>query len=122
VAVRRQRANLYRQQALDHLNTIEQSLSATATRTDALGALPVLVKRTALACRSRSEVAALSGDAWLLFLDESYGGTGFTAGPGRLLPALAYATPATMKTLPAEELSDLIRLIRLWIRRHHARD
>ena len=121
VTVRRRRANLYRKQALDHLIAIEQSLADLAARAGAMNALPVLVKRTALACRARSEVAALSGDAWLIFLDDSYGGTGFTAGPGKLLPALAYSTPATTDTMSATEMTALIQLVRLWIRKHHVR-
>ena len=59
-----------------------------------VGRLPRLVKQTALAFRPRTEVAALSGEPWLQFLDASYGEKGFTEGPGRLLPKLAYASLA----------------------------
>ncbi|NIM02313.1 MAG: DUF4381 family protein, partial [Acidobacteria bacterium] len=51
-------------------------MSDPTSRDDAIAALPVLVKETALTYRPRSEVAALSGDSWLRFLDESYGGDG----------------------------------------------
>ena len=61
----------------------------------ALAALPVLVKRTALASHPRAEIASLSTQSWLQFLDASYDGRGFSEGPGYLLSTLAYASPAT---------------------------
>ena len=110
-AVRRHRANRYRRLAVARLADIERPLPDSA----ALGKLPVLVKRTALAFRPRGEVAALSGEPWLRFLDASYGGEGFTRGPGRLLPTLAYARPGEVSD---EDSRQLIQLIRRWIRRH----
>lgn len=110
-AARRYRADRYRRLALARLAEIERDLPAPA----ALARLPILVKQTALACRPRAEVAALSGEPWLRFLDESVGGEAFTRGPGRLLPALAYARPGEVS---ASELRELTRLVRRWIRRH----
>ena len=121
VAVRRRRANLYRRFALERLARIEQDLANVSSRDDAIVALPVLVKQTALAFRPRSEVAALSGSSWLRFLDDSYGGRGFTEGPGRLLSTLAYSTPATTNRLPTEELEALVDLVRRWIGGHRVR-
>lgn len=120
-AIRRRRTNRYRTLALAHLARIETELADPATRATAVTALPVLVKQTALAFRPRSEVAALSGSSWLRFLDDSYGGSGFTEGPGRLLSTLAYSTPATTNTLPSAELEALVDLVRRWIRRHRVR-
>ena len=90
-----------------------------STRSDleTASALPVLVKQTALAAWPRSEVAALAGDPWLRFLDASYGGTGFTEGPGRLLPALAYESRA----LDPDEQQALVGVVRDWIRGHRVR-
>ncbi len=120
-AVRRRRTNRYRKLAMARLARIETQLADPASRADAVTALPILVKQTALAFRRRSEVAALSGSSWLRFLDDSYGGSGFTEGPGRLLPSLAYATLATTSALPDEELKSLVNLLRRWIRRHRVR-
>ncbi len=120
-AIRRRRTNRYRALALAHLARIETELADPATRATAVTALPVLVKQTALAFRPRSEVAALSGSSWLRFLDDSYGGSGFTEGPGQLLSTLAYSTPATTNTLPSAELEALVDLVRRWIRRHRVR-
>jgi hypothetical protein len=120
-AVRRRRTNRYRRLALARLARIETELADPASRAEAATALPILVKQTALAFRPRSEVAALSGSSWLRFLDDSYGGSGFTEGPGRLLSTLAYSTPATTNTLPTAELEALAGLVRQWIRRHRVR-
>ncbi len=111
-AIRRRRANRYRRQALARLAEVE------AAGAEALARLPELVKQTALAFRSRAEVAALSGEPWLHFLDASYGGTGFAQGPGRVLPALAYGRPGEVSEEAAREL---IGLIRRWIREHDPR-
>lgn len=119
--LRRRRANLYRKQALARLQEIEDALAIPASRSRALTALPVLVKQTFLACRRRAEVAALSGEPWLRLLDESYGGDGFTRGPGRLLPELAYSAPAATATLRSEDLEALVHLVRQWIRGHRVR-
>jgi hypothetical protein len=115
-AIRRRRANRYRRLALTRLEESERALADPASRAGAISDLPVLVKQTALACRPRSEVASLSGDRWLRFLDESYDGSGFTKGPGRLLPALAYEAPRVEEG--EEGIGDLVRLIRHWIRSH----
>jgi len=66
---------------------------------------------------AREKVASLSGDAWLTFLDKSYRGTGFTTGPGRLLPALSYRGPSSITPADAASLMDLVAI---WIRRHRA--
>lgn len=120
---RRHQANRYRRLALDRLATIESRVATAdpATRGRALGDIPVLLKRTALSAGSRRDLASLTGDAWLQYLDDAYGGTGFREGPGRLLPTLAYASAEARRDLPNAEVSGLIELTRTWIRRHRAR-
>ncbi len=123
VAYRRYRSNRYRRAALAALAEIEQRVSGglePAERGRALADLPALLKRTALGAGSRRDIASLSGDAWLAYLDHAYGGTGFSDGPGRLLPTLAYAPPVRWNELAEAELSALIALTRTWIRRHRA--
>jgi LPXTG-motif cell wall-anchored protein len=105
--VRRERRNRYRKLALHQLADIEAR--------GALCELPALVKQTALSFASRDEVASLSGDDWLRFLDETYHGDAFTHGPGRQLPVLAYGRPNT------DEVDELVTLVRQWIRKHHVR-
>ncbi len=101
------RRNRYRKLALARLRDIETRGAFTE--------LPVLVKQTALAYSARQEVASLSGDAWLRFLDASYGGRGFTEGPGRLLPVLAYGRTEGV------DADELLKLVSQWIRKHHVR-
>ena len=121
VVHRRRRANRYRRHALEELGRTETSLAHPGERLRALGELPVLVKRTALARYPRRKVASLNGESWLRFLDDSYGGNGFTQGPGRLLPSLAYAPPGQSAELTENKLRELTALLRQWIRRHRVR-
>lgn len=108
--VRHRRANRYRREALAELKQITRMASQPiATQ------LTLLVRRTALAAFPREEVASLSGEAWLAFLDRSLDGTEFSAGAGRLLASAPYAPIP-----PGEhQLADLVELTRRWIRRHH---
>jgi len=116
-AWRRWQANAYRRAALRELADLEMRLGDAATQAGAVAELPALVKRTALACFPRERVASTTEDDWLAFLDRTCPPGGFVAGPGRLLPHLAYASDR-----PAEgELRDLTALVRRWIERHDAR-
>jgi hypothetical protein len=117
-SLRRFRKNRYRRLALTELAVIEEELQQKERRAKALSEIPVLVKWTALAAFPRSDVAALSGEKWLAFLDKTMGGTDFTEGEGRLLPELAYAPTATISKVPDESISKLLRLVRHWIKTH----
>ena len=115
---RHRRANRYRGIALARLVVLEQELTAPE-RAKALAAIPQLVKRVTLEAYPRTDVASLSGKAWLEFLNESYGGTGFTDGVGRLLPVLSYVSPTHFEGIRTDEVSELTALIRRWIKNHH---
>ena len=115
---RRHRAsNRYRREALSALVRIERESSGAG----ALDQLPALVKQTLLAFAPREDVAQLSGNRLLQFLDSTYGGTEFTAGPGRLLPKCSYGSPDALAAIPPDEAAELLALLRRWIKRHHAR-
>lgn len=74
-----------------------------------LAALNRLLKRYALACWPRAEVAGLSGRGWLEFLD-AHGGQGrFSAGAGNALLHGPYAAQVNID--PA-----LLDLVREWVR------
>jgi hypothetical protein len=115
---RRLRANRYRRFALEELEVIEKELQQPEKRANALAEIPVLVKRTVLSAFPRTDVAGLSGETWLAFLDKTMGGREFRKGEGRLLPELAYASGARIASLPDERISELLQIVRLWIRRH----
>jgi uncharacterized protein DUF4381 len=113
--IRYRAANRYRREALAELATLERAIQNGGDNA-AMGQLPVLVKRTALAVVPRERVAALSGEEWLQFLDTTYGGKGFTTGPGRLLPQVAYGADAVSD----EDLQRLLMTVKTWIGRHRA--
>lgn len=111
---RRYRANLYRRQALSELDKIKNLISNPAKRLHTLSEIPALLKRTALSFVPRYEIASLSCKEWLVFLDNCYEGNGFSEGPGRMLGDLSYSN----KNFTDNELSDLIELTGLWIKKH----
>ena len=94
-----------------------------ALRADAtpafLARLSELLKRTALATYPREQVAALSGGAWLAFLDRTGGTTAFTGGPGRALGDGPYA-PATPLDAAARE--GTLAAASAWLRHHRRGD
>jgi hypothetical protein len=111
---KRRLANRYRVEALAELNQIERELG---TQPAVAARLPVLIKRVALTCAPRADIASLSGDAWLQWLDASLPQAGFLGAPGKLIPALAYGNPGA----ESHELHALLALTRRWIREHHVR-
>jgi hypothetical protein len=110
------RANRYRREALSELGAIGQRVDVREARGEGLAELSMLVRRTALAAFPRETVAPLAGPAWLAFLDQSYGGQGFSQGAGRLLASAPYQRAAP----DPDQLRALAVLVRQWIRGHHA--
>jgi uncharacterized protein DUF4381 len=94
--------NRYRRAALRELASADGS------------AIPALLKRTALAAWPREEVASLSGEDWLQFLDTHGTKNSFMDGPGRILIDLEYRGAA----LNPEEERTLRTLADKWIRSH----
>jgi hypothetical protein len=111
-------ANRYRTLALRQLDDIEQQLRQPDTRMNALTAIPVLIKQTALKCYRRAEIAQMSGKEWLAFLDKSYGGNEFTDGPGVLLPGISYGSQKVFDRIEDEEINRTVLLVRKWIGKH----
>lgn len=112
-------ANRYRREALAELEDIVHELERKGGRHHLAFRLPELLKRVALHVEPRESVASLVGDDWLHMLDRMYAGDAFTKGPGRLLPRLAYGTPAYISNVQRAEIDALVRLSRDWIGKHH---
>ena len=110
------RAAAYRRAALAELRALETRAADPGQREAALRELPALVKRTALAAFPRRVVAALSGTAWLGFLDRTGRTDAFTHGRGQVLGELAY-DPATAR-MDATAADELFRVVRTWIGTH----
>ena len=113
--VRYRRANAYRRAALEELDRLEQTI---ATDSATCVALPALLKRTAMAAGSREQAASLSGQEWLQFLDRTMNTDAFSRGSGRLLTRITYCEPSQLARIPAQDLQQLVRLSRRWIRHH----
>lgn len=76
--------------------------------------LPGLVKRVCLSKWPRTEVATLSGDRLLHWLDQSGNTKEFTTGSGQLLLALSYH-PQHNICQESDEYQQLIKLLKHWI-------
>jgi hypothetical protein len=112
------RANAYRRAALKRHQALAAMAQTSDTQVAALRALPALLKQTALAVYPREEIAELSGDRWLTFLDSTYNAEGFTQGKGQLLADLPYQPDASITQLSSPTVSYLFTLTRQWITQH----
>ena len=116
-AAQRWRRNRYRRYALAELAQLEQR--AGGRYQQVLAALPELLKATALHAYPRDQIAALSGDHWLAFLDQHYNGPSFSSGVGRQLLSVAYQNQDDCQ-LSLAEARQLIQMSRRWIGKHQA--
>jgi len=87
---------------LDQYNENQDSLAA-------LESINGLLKQTCMTRFGRNEVASLTGDAWLNFLDSAGGTDAFSKGPGRCLTATLYAPN------PIAPIEELVELTKKWI-------
>ncbi|WP_338074172.1 DUF4381 domain-containing protein [Halochromatium glycolicum] len=76
-------------------------------------AVSALLKRVALSRYPRAEVAPLTGDAWLAFLERTGGEGRFAEGPGRALADAPYAPDAAAVDGPG-----LLAAARSWLLRN----
>jgi Tfp pilus assembly protein PilO len=112
--LRHRRRTAYRRAALRGLDQLRSEWRQQHDDAHTLHAINQLLKRTALAAYARADVAALSGDAWLDFLD-------------RQLPKPAFADPqlrdfgALYRAAVAVEPQRVFDAAAIWIRRHRCR-
>ena len=102
-AIRRSFANRYRRQALRELATVGPDQFSA------------LLKRTALAVWPREQVASLSGNDWLTFLNEAAKTESFQTMPGSQIEEFALHQDSA--SIDEERL--LRDIAAQWIRRHH---
>lgn len=108
-AVVRYRRDAYRRQALRELAALPAPLDAAGAQS-----LSAILKRAALVAFPRTDVAALTGAAWLRFLDSSGRMQAFESGSAARLAEIALGEPVT-----ADD-KDIRAAARNWIRRHRA--
>jgi hypothetical protein len=108
-AWRAYRRNAARRVALAELARLQQAWQADRD-VIALGArLSPLLRRVMLAYAPRPEIAGLTGDAWLEWLDRGLDDRPFSAGPGRLLAELPYRRPVDLLDVDAPRLIETVR-------------
>ncbi len=108
----RWQANRYRREALRQLESLYREWQETGDEKQFLSDYQRLLKRAALTRYPRVDVASLTGEAWVDFLDRSSGSTEFSMGQGQTLVDGNYA-PDRDIDVPA-----LNTLGEFWIRHH----
>jgi hypothetical protein len=99
-----------RRVALAQLEHVKHQYAAHADGQLAIKEISQRLRRYALAVCSRAQVAGLSGQSWLEFLDHSGGTNQFSEGPGQLLRSGPYQSHGLISA------SDLLPLAERWIR------
>lgn len=94
--------------ALRELDLLQRDAELSAD--EKLRRLSVLLRRVCLSIYPREDVAGLTGDAWLRWLDQPLKEPGFSQGPGRILLDGAY------RRAPAADTDALLALCRDWVK------
>jgi hypothetical protein len=118
---RNRQRNAYRRAALHDLAAIGVRLRSPQTRTDGIRQLSVLLKRVALAAYPRADVASLTGNKWIAFLDQHLGSDLFRKGPGRVLSA-AMVEPNSGADLTPSDCDHMVKAVQQWITGHRVED
>jgi len=113
VLLRRYRLQRQRQRILAMLGELEREPADNITP-ERIAQISSLLRRLALMRYPRQRVAALTGSAWLRFLDESGGNGRFSHGPGQVLANGPYQ-PALSTDLDSRALGALLRE---WIKKN----
>ncbi|MBW2367165.1 MAG: DUF4381 domain-containing protein [Deltaproteobacteria bacterium] len=116
---RRWRQNAYRREALSEITRLQKNKAENGHQV--LRSLPGILKETALNAYPKVEVASLTGEKWLDFLERRCPGAGFKRETGRHLVTIAYHDPKSW-SITDKEASEILVFVRRWIRRHHRRD
>lgn len=93
---RRWQANAARRNALRQVALIRREFNEGADAALLGKQLSELLRRGMLAYAPRGEVAGLTGDNWLHWLDQGLEDRPFTEGAGRVLESLPYMNPASL--------------------------
>jgi len=98
-----------RQAALSYLRALRQGYDRDGDAPALAAGLSALLRRISLQVYPRTEVAGLTGEAWLAFLDRVLGDHRFTRGPGRVLEEAPY------RRQPQIDAQALLALSEAWI-------
>ena len=106
------RSNRYRREALLELDQIFAEYGREGCESHYIISLQHLLKRVALTCYQRSDVANLTGEAWVAFLDQTSRSHEFVMGEGQVLIDGQYSKN------PRVDVKALHRCSANWIKRH----
>ena len=113
----RWQANQYRREAIRQLDTILEKYTSDGDASLYLHDYQLLLKRVALTRFNRNQVASLSGEAWVAFLDKSSNSSEFSMGAGQALIDGNYVE-ATKISIGSTDIESLHHLGQQWIRKH----
>ena len=113
--IQKWRVDRYRREALAYLDSLQKTPDSDLG--GVIEKLPVVLKATALQAYQRVDVAALSGPAWLAFLDSHYAGPRFASETGRYLLRISYQ-PVASWGLESSQARLLLDMTNQWIREH----
>lgn len=99
----------YKRDALQHLSQLEWQYMSNANQRQLLNELSDLMRRVCLSSFPRQQVAGLTGQKWLAFLDSEGNTNQFTAGCGAALVEQKFSTHLSYDS------AELISICRLWI-------
>ena len=105
----RWQAGAARRRAILELKQLQLRFAEDHDATAFIVAASILLRRAMLAYAPRNQVAGLSGEAWLNWLDRGLGEPSFSAGPGRCLHDLPYRPPGSISSLDVDQLASLLR-------------
>lgn len=101
-----------RLQVWSMLQQAEQAYEKSGDARTFLAQVSVLIRRVALVGKPRSEVASLTGVAWLRYLDGDRDDGEFVNGAGQVLLAAPY------QQSPELDLDQFVGLVKRWLREH----
>ncbi len=110
-AIRQWRRNAMRRVALKELRRIQKQYGKGVDEITLAIELSELLRRTMLAYAPREEVAGLTSERWLHWLDQGLDGSPFSRGAGQNVESLPYRRPDALEDdVDVQGLIDAIRL------------
>ena len=111
------RRNRYRREALRELSTLDQAIRTTPGKMENLRQLAVLLKRTALSAYPRRQVAALAGEDWRTFLNDTMPKPMFSPESANILAGASYSASYSTE-IDQEAIGKVLSASRYWLRHH----
>ena len=115
---RHRETNRYRREALAELARIERTITEGRDPTESLAAIPLLLKRVALAAWPRSRVASLAQTHWVDFLGATEGESTLPAALAKLLNDIEYRSARELAAISTDDARACVEVARHWIEAH----